>query len=363
MRRWTAAAAAVLMILLGLHAVGTPVAKAAAGHTVGYDKYSMILDGKRELLWAGEFHYWRLPSPDLWRDVLQKMKAAGFNATSIYFHWGYHSPKPGEYDFTGVRDVDKLLDIAAEVGIYVIARPGPYIHAETSSGGFPSWLKFQTGVARSDAPDYLAAAKDWLHRIDTIIARHQYTNGTGTVIAYQVENEFYLDRPTYMQALMDQARADGITVPTTGNQERWTTGVGAVDLPGTRDEYPNGFSCPDDGWGPLPTLDQAGRRREQAARHLGVRQRLARRGRARLRRLPAAHQRAVRAGVLQEPHRSGRDDRQLLHGLRRYVVGLAAVAALRLLVVRLRGTHRRVPPVGTEVRRDETPRLSRPSGS
>ena len=40
------------------------------------------------------------------------MKAAGYNATSIYFDWAYHSPTPGVYDFTGVRDVDKLLDIA-----------------------------------------------------------------------------------------------------------------------------------------------------------------------------------------------------------------------------------------------------------
>jgi len=69
-----------------------------------------MIDGKRTYIWSGEFHYYRLPSPDLWRDVLQKMKAAGFNAASIYFDWAYHSPKPGVYDFTGVRDVDKLLD-------------------------------------------------------------------------------------------------------------------------------------------------------------------------------------------------------------------------------------------------------------
>ena len=28
-------------------------------------------------------------------------------------------------------------------------------------------------------------------QIDRILARHQITNGTGPVIAYQVENEFY----------------------------------------------------------------------------------------------------------------------------------------------------------------------------
>jgi hypothetical protein len=60
--------------------------------------------------------------------VLQKMKAAGYNVN--YFDWGYQSPKPGVYGFTGVRDVEQLLDIADEVGIYVIARPGPYINAD-----------------------------------------------------------------------------------------------------------------------------------------------------------------------------------------------------------------------------------------
>src|SRR5262245_13028164 len=153
---------------------------APAHHTVTYDHYSLKIDGQRVYLWAGEFHYWRLPSPDLWRDVLQKLKAAGYNATSIYFDWGYHSPKPGVFDFTGVRDVEKLLDIADEVGIYVIARPGPYINAETDSGGFPGWLTTQKGRARSSAADYTAAYRDWLRHIDPIIARHQITDGRGT---------------------------------------------------------------------------------------------------------------------------------------------------------------------------------------
>ncbi|MEU1268440.1 beta-galactosidase [Streptomyces sp. NPDC005799] len=67
-------------------------------------------------VWSGEFHYWRLPSP---------------------------------YDFSGVRDVDKLLDMAQDAGLYVIARPGPYINAETDGGGFPGWLMPQNGRARS----------------------------------------------------------------------------------------------------------------------------------------------------------------------------------------------------------------------
>src|SRR3954453_1852481 len=200
-------------------AVATPAsASAAPAHTVGFDHYSLTLDGQRLYVWSGEFHYWRLPSPDLWRDVLQKMKAAGYNATSIYFDWGYHSAAPGVYDFAGVRDVDRVLRIAEEVGLYVIARPGPYINAETDSGGFPGWLSTQQGRARSSAPDYTAAYREWLRHIDPIIARHQITDGRGSVILYQVENEYGVNTdPAYMRQLERQARADGITVPLTAN--------------------------------------------------------------------------------------------------------------------------------------------------
>jgi beta-galactosidase GanA len=232
----------------------------AVSHTVTYDKYSLMVDGKRTFIWSGEFHYWRLPSPSLWLDVLQKMKAEGYNAVSIYFDWAYHSPAPGVYDFTGVRDVDQLLDDAQRVGIYVIARPGPYINAETSGGGFPGWLSTQSGRARSDAPDYLAAAEDWLHHIDPILARHQLTNGTGTVILDQLENELAstgTSQRNYMQDLADQVRADGVTVPLFSNDKGrngyWVPGSSTVPgtVPGPTDlysfdTYPGG-TCHTDG--------------------------------------------------------------------------------------------------------------------
>jgi len=59
--------------------------------------------------------------------VFEKFKALGFNTVSIYFYWGYHSPKQGIYDFEGVRDIQKCFDAAKKVGINVITRPGPYV--------------------------------------------------------------------------------------------------------------------------------------------------------------------------------------------------------------------------------------------
>ncbi|WP_448097596.1 beta-galactosidase [Luteibacter yeojuensis] len=231
---------------LALAVWGASSAVAAPAHTVTYDRYSLVIDGKPTYLWSGSFHYWRLPSPDLWLDVLQKMKAAGFNAVEIYFDWGYHSAKRGVYDFSGIRDVDRLLDMARDVGIYVIARPGPYINAETDAGGFPGWLVTTSGKPRSDSPEYTAAYREWMTQINRIIARHQVTDGRGSVLLYQVENELYDesdDTRRYMQDLEDKARADGITVPLTGNHNsNFVEGLGATDIPG-QDSYPLDFDC------------------------------------------------------------------------------------------------------------------------
>jgi beta-galactosidase GanA len=109
-----------VVVALAASAAATP--EPGRTHTVSYDRWSLKIDGKRTFLWAGEFHPFRLPSPDAWRDVLEKMKAGGYNAVSVYFDWAYHSPRRGVYDFTGVRDAGRLLDIAAQVGIFVIAR-------------------------------------------------------------------------------------------------------------------------------------------------------------------------------------------------------------------------------------------------
>ena len=93
-RRLRAALLAAVLLISGAPAAARATA-APAAHSVTYDGYSWLVDGQRVYLWSGEFHYFRLPSPDLWRDVLTKMKAGGFNAVSLYFDWAYHSPRPG----------------------------------------------------------------------------------------------------------------------------------------------------------------------------------------------------------------------------------------------------------------------------
>ena len=213
---------------------------------ISFDRHSVILDGKPTVLWSSEFHYFRLPSPSLWRDVLQKMKASGFNTVALYFSWGYHSPAPGVYDFSGVRDVDLLLRMAKEEGLYVITRAGPYINSELSRGGFPGWLVRQGARARTDAPEYLAAVDEWMSRINKIIARHQYSDGGGTVVLNQIENELLLtnaEQQRYMEHLYRKAREAGITVPIfhndIGRNGRWVPADSPVEgtIKGPTDLY------------------------------------------------------------------------------------------------------------------------------
>ncbi|ANS64993.1 beta-galactosidase [Streptomyces lincolnensis] len=239
-----------------------PPAADGRRHTVGFDRHSLLIDGRRLVLWSGEMHPFRLPSPSLWRDVLEKMRAHGYNAVSAYVSWNYHSAAPGRYDFTGVRDLDLFLRTAAETGLYVILRPGPYINAEIDGGGFPGWLTVTEGRARTSDPTYLKYADEWLTEVNAIAARHQYTRGTGTVLLYQIENEYdsYVGEPAgrdYMSHLYKKVRADGIDVPLFHNDKgrngHWTPG--SFDTGGEKgrwlygfDGYPSPSQVPAD-WG------------------------------------------------------------------------------------------------------------------
>ncbi|CAG8701103.1 3539_t:CDS:1, partial [Acaulospora morrowiae] len=110
------------------------------GHILNWDKYHLYIHGIPTLIISGEFHYWRLPDRSRWESILKKYRAGGFNCIRIYFHWGYHSPDEGIYNFKDNRDINYLLDLCEELNLYVLAAPGPYICAETQAGGFPIWV-------------------------------------------------------------------------------------------------------------------------------------------------------------------------------------------------------------------------------
>ena len=186
---------------------------AGSHHTVAYDGNALVVDGQRTALAATQFHYWRLPSPALWLSSLERIRAEGYNAVALDFYWGYHSAHRGAFDFTGVRDVDPLLEAAAKAHVYVIARPGPFIDGGAEAGGVPDWMLARSGRPETMAARYARESRRWLQQIDAIIARHQLTDGSGTVVLYQISDR---NTPGLSAARQREARADGVAVPFAG---------------------------------------------------------------------------------------------------------------------------------------------------
>ena len=115
-----------------------------------FDKKSLIINGERAFIKSGSLHYFHTFGKNEWQDRLSKMKAGGYNAVDLYFCWSFHSPKRGFYDFSDYKNIRELLDIARDLGLFIIARPGPYINAELSGGGIPYWLfKDKNAVIRN----------------------------------------------------------------------------------------------------------------------------------------------------------------------------------------------------------------------
>ncbi|KAJ4367445.1 hypothetical protein N0V83_007028 [Neocucurbitaria cava] len=221
---------------------------------VTWDEHSLFVHGERIFLYSGEVHPYRLPVPDLYLDVFQKIKALGYNGVSFYVDWALLEGKPGEYRADGVFDLQPFFDAASEAGIYLLARPGPYINAEVSGGGFPGWIQRVNGTLRTRAPDFLAATDNYMKNLGATLAENQITNG-GPIILVQPENEYTqalssitpFPDPVYMQYVEDQLRNAGIVVPFISNDAsaKGNNAPGqpaAVDIYG-HDGYPVGFDC------------------------------------------------------------------------------------------------------------------------
>jgi len=254
--------------LLALLLVSCP-ASPCPGAQISWDAHSLLVDGERLVILSGEFHYWRLPSPELWPQVLVRVRAAGYNAVRIYFPWSVHAPAPGVYDFGGIRDVSAVLDACRRQGLHVLAAVGPYVCAETDAGGLPAWLFPQEVKPRclegtlfprpAYDPDYVQGwTRQWYARILPILAEHQATREPGgPVLLVQVENEYpealaasgprqvppRMGDRRYVEELAAMAREYGIDVPLFHNDASFLnlpypgSWNGVVDLYGV-DLYP-----------------------------------------------------------------------------------------------------------------------------
>ena len=183
-------------------------------NTFAIEKDGFKLNGEPFRIIAGAIHYFRVPE-DYWYDRLLKLKACGFNTVETYVAWNLHEPKEGEFDYSGMLDIERFLEIAAELGLYAIVRPGPYICSEWDFGGLPWWLLKNDSMAlRCMDKDYIAAVDRFFDDFIPRIAKHQITRG-GNVILVQVENEYgsYGDDSEYIRYIAKGMTERGIDVP------------------------------------------------------------------------------------------------------------------------------------------------------
>jgi len=183
---------------------------------ISYDDKAFIIDGRKVWIASGAIHYFRVPR-ELWRDRLIKLQRAGLNTVETYIAWNAHEPREGHFDFSDGLDIDAFFSLAEELGLWIIARPGPYICSEWDNGGLPAWLNAKPGIRlRVANPIYHHYIERWFERLIPIIARHQVTRG-GRVILVQDENEYiFQNRPggrEHLTFLRDLMRRLGVDVP------------------------------------------------------------------------------------------------------------------------------------------------------
>jgi beta-galactosidase len=174
-----------------------------------------VVDGVPRVLVTADYPYYR-DDPAVWADRLRAVRdGLGIEVITCYLPWRHHQPEAGTApDFTGLthpaRNVTGFLALCHELGLRVIAKPGPFIHAEVNYGGLPDWVcpdadpAFEALLDASGAPSrwadaaapegrplpaplapaFLSRATEWLSAVGK-----EVLDGAEAVVAVQIANE------------------------------------------------------------------------------------------------------------------------------------------------------------------------------
>lgn len=180
------------------------------------------LDDNKFKILSGAVHYFRI-HPSQWEDTLFNLKALGFNTVETYIPWNLHEPYEGKFDFYGINDVEKFLEIAKKLGLYVILRPSPYICAEWEFGGLPAWLlKDKEIKLRSSDTRFINKLRNYYEELLPRLVKYQITKD-GPVLMMQVENEYgsYGNEKEYLKIIASIMREKGVDVPLFTSDGTW----------------------------------------------------------------------------------------------------------------------------------------------
>lgn len=197
-----------------------------------YNEKAFLMDEKEYTIISGAMHYFRIPR-EYWRDRLTKLKECGFNTVETYTCWNLHEPKEGEFDFSGMLDLAAYIDEAAELGLNVILRPGPYICSEWEFGGLPAWLLgYEYMDIRCYDELYLEKVRHYYLALFEYLGVERLATHGGNIIMVQIENEYgsFGDDKEYLSAIVDIYRECGVDCMlfTSDGTEDWMLGGGTL---------------------------------------------------------------------------------------------------------------------------------------
>ncbi len=174
-------------------------------------------DGEPFYFVGAEYQYYRDKRSN-WAARLDQLKAGHVNVICFYTPWRHHivhDPVDGSisYDFDGrtfdSRDLRTFLRLCTERGLYMLAKPGPFVHSELNIGGLPDvtspsfnpeiepvriyndrplyWEYDNTQLPSPYDPVFDELAKTWLGEVGRVLAPHCAPNGN--IIALQLLDE------------------------------------------------------------------------------------------------------------------------------------------------------------------------------
>lgn len=189
-----------------------------------------IINGKKVKLLSGAVHYFRIV-PEYWEDSLLDLKDMGLNCVETYVPWNFHEMKKGEFDFSGIKDLESFIRLVKKHDLYLILRPSPYICSEWDFGGLPAWLLKEDIRLRTDDKVYLDYVDDYYKVLIPKLSKYQWTKG-GPVILFQLENEYgsYRNNKSYLKKLHAMLKKYGVEVPIFTSDGCWQEALEAGNL-------------------------------------------------------------------------------------------------------------------------------------
>lgn len=186
-----------LLLLLVLHQARPSQAdlvyyKPGKPHSVTFDARSPKIDGTPTLLLSGAVHYTRVHEQE-WGRVFDLAREMGLNTIQTYVFWNAHetyASQVGNATWAGRANLVGFIQAAAERGLWVSVRIGPYICGEYYFGGIPVWMRDSGAKCfRCDDPVWEREMKRWVTLVVDKIRPTLASNG-GNVLMLQIENEF-----------------------------------------------------------------------------------------------------------------------------------------------------------------------------